>query len=159
MSYSKVGRCLSHRRDVAITVRMSATAFTRNEETNNNFLLISNPLIPIEFQISTNFASQMIWNNREVITETRSYIFRSRPRCRHCLGSCFSTSFSSFWFVSRFVFRIKWFTFGSSGFVFQLAFRFVWFTLRLVSVRLSTIYGIIREFSDAVDRPQLGIKF
>ena len=32
-------------------------------------------------------------------------------------------------------------------------------TLRLVSVRLSTIYGIIREFSDAVDRPQLGIKF
>ena len=30
------------------------------------------------------FASHMTWNNREMITETRSYIFVRRSRCRRC---------------------------------------------------------------------------
>ena len=57
-------------------------------------------------------------------------------------------------FVFRFVLvRLS----GSSLFVF----RFVLVRLSVsFSVRLSTIYGIIREFpDDAVDRPKLGIKY
>ena len=57
-------------------------------------LLIGEALVRIWFQDRTHFSSIMTSNNRVIITETRSYIFRWRSRCCRrcvCLSSLLNT--------------------------------------------------------------------
>ena len=53
--------------------------------------------------VRTHFASVMALNNCEIIEETRSYIFRWRPRCRRCRIQELPPSFKIAFVLSNFL--------------------------------------------------------